>query len=205
VSIRDTEFPQFVTAFRGYDRLQVDDYINRLREYAGQFEERALVAEPELAEVKHELVRLREQFDDVDRELAETRRRLREAPNTELPPRLGQILTLASDEAESMRDQARHYAQEILHRARAAADETMQRSRRESELLVAEANRRRTVMETQIWELDAARRVLIDHLTAVADDVLQMVSSHNESVPELPRPAAGRHHTQEVLSLPAGD
>jgi cell division septum initiation protein DivIVA len=200
MSLRETDFPEFITAFRGYDRLQVDDYIERLRHYATQFEERALSAEPELNTAKLELARLRLQLDDVDTELVEARRLQREAANAELPQRLNQILNLASEEAESTREQARREAQEILNRTRTAAEEMLQRARRESETLMTEATRRRDGMEMQIVELDAARRTVIDHLTSVADEVRQTVAEH--SAPASMDPPGLESRTDEESSEP---
>jgi hypothetical protein len=59
MSIRNTALPEFSPAMRGFDRRQVMDYLQRLREYAAELEERSALAEQALADERAEVERLR--------------------------------------------------------------------------------------------------------------------------------------------------
>jgi len=57
VSIRDAGLPEFSPAIRGFNRRQVLDYLQRLREYAAELEERVGIVETELAAERERTVR----------------------------------------------------------------------------------------------------------------------------------------------------
>src|SRR5688572_19797031 len=115
MSISNQEMPEFSPALRGYDRLQVDDYVGRLREYARELEERALGAEASLA--------------GVQQELAELRRQVTLQSGGDLPPRLAHILQLAKEEAEEIRVAAREEADSATRDARSALEDARRRAR----------------------------------------------------------------------------
>jgi cell division septum initiation protein DivIVA len=86
--------PEFATAIRGYDRLQVDVYIDRLREIAADAEERARAAEAELEFSRHTVV----------------------------GPRVAQILDLAVQEGKELRERIHAEADRMREQARAEVE-----------------------------------------------------------------------------------
>lgn len=58
--------PEFAHAVRGYDRYQVDDYIERLNEWAGGAQARAVEAEKRCQEQAQEIRMLRERLDELE-------------------------------------------------------------------------------------------------------------------------------------------
>ena len=100
MSIREQDAPDFTQSFRGYDRVQVDEYLGWLRTAAAQAEDRASRAELALAQCR--------------RELAST-------PTTAgVSQRLAAILQLANEEADEIRVRARD---ESEARTREAAEQ----------------------------------------------------------------------------------
>ena len=176
--IEETELPEFVIAFRGYDRTQVDDYIAQLRRYAGEMENRSRSAEGQLTVASGELVR--------------TRQQLAEAPNVELAPRLGQILALASEEADDIRRQARDEATATRREAQKAAEDAARGCRDEILLMLDEANERRQRIERQIENLESTRRTLLDHLAGLADELRDAIAAHTTGVAALAGPESIR-------------
>jgi DivIVA domain-containing protein len=108
------ERPEFATAIRGYDRLQVDDYIDRLIEITADAEERAGSAEAELEFSRH----------------------------TTIGPRVGQIFDLAVQEAQELRERVGQEAEQTRTRTRREADETIARARKAADETTASAERR---------------------------------------------------------------
>jgi DivIVA domain-containing protein len=108
------ERPEFATVIRGYDRLQVDDYIDRLIELIADAEERAGTAEAELEFSRH----------------------------TTIGPRVGQIFDLAVKEAHELRERVGQEAEQTRTRTRREADETIAHARKTANETNAEAERK---------------------------------------------------------------
>ena len=153
MSIRNQEQPEFAQALRGYDRLQVDEYVARLHEYAVELEDRALSAEQALGPVQHEH--------------EELRHRLAISGGGDLPTRLAQILDLAKEEAEAIRSNARR-----------EADELCQRAREEAQRAMGDIKSRREAAEQQVRELEHARDELIARLNTLGREVGATVERH---------------------------
>lgn len=58
MSIADAALPEFSPTMRGYDRRQVMDYLQRLREYAAELETRLQLVEAERADAQARLARV---------------------------------------------------------------------------------------------------------------------------------------------------
>lgn len=120
---RRPERPEFATAIRGYDKLQVDDYIDRLIEIMADAEERGRTAEAELEFSRHATV----------------------------GPRVGQIFELAVEEAQELRERMTNEAEETRARSRREAHETIARARKAAAETKAEAERagRETIAQAE--------------------------------------------------------
>ena len=82
MSMRDQETPEFSFSLRGYDRVQVDEYVAELLAYVIEVEERAATAESALVECRRELA----------------------SPGSAgISERLAAILALANEEADQIR------------------------------------------------------------------------------------------------------
>jgi cell division septum initiation protein DivIVA len=101
MSIKEQEAPEFAQAFRGYDREQVDGYVDWLRNEAILAEERAGHAETTLAQCRRELAA---------------------SPTTAgISERLAAMLQLATEEAEDIRARARADSQAAIAKAESRA------------------------------------------------------------------------------------
>jgi cell division septum initiation protein DivIVA len=107
------ERPEFAASIRGYDRLQVDDYIDRLIEILADAEERAHTAEAELEFSRH----------------------------TTVGARVGEIFELAVEEAKELRERVSNETEEMRGRARKDADAMTARGKRAAAETLAEAER----------------------------------------------------------------
>jgi DivIVA domain-containing protein len=105
----DLQTPEFTTAIRGYDKLQVDEYVERLQDVTEEAEERARHAESELEVTRH----------------------------TTVGPRVGEIMELAVTEAKEMQVRARTQSEDVLSDARESAEDILAHAReREKQLQV---------------------------------------------------------------------
>jgi hypothetical protein len=147
--------PDFAMALRGYDRLQVDDYLERQQRWAaevvnrlGDAEHRAEAGEAAASSLRSRLSELEaKQAEDADgppRSIAA------------LGDRVGRILQTAWDAGEEVRDEvvsaARSEAAAIERRAaerEAAAAAALDRARGEAEEIVAAAETRRVEAESE--------------------------------------------------------
>jgi cell division septum initiation protein DivIVA len=95
--------PEFTTALRGYDRLHVDEYIERLHALVVEAEERARAAEEDLEYSQH----------------------------TAVGPRVTEIFDIAVEEAKQLRDKAETESAETLADSQAEAEELIEAARRQ--------------------------------------------------------------------------
>ena len=104
MSMRDQEAPEFSFSLRGYDRVQVDDYVAELLGYVIQVEERAATAESALVECRRELA----------------------SPGSAgISERLAAILALANEEADQIRVRAQAEGVATTQQAAAVAERTV--------------------------------------------------------------------------------
>jgi len=148
--------PEFTTSIRGYDRTQVDDYIDRLHDLLGLAERRAREAESEL------------EFREAESELDLS-------GHAAIGPRVGQILDLAIAESREMRARtkqqsdalfarARREAEDIVESARAQAAETREQLQREREHVLTKLEAERQRAQAEIGELQCRRAELLGRL-----------------------------------------
>jgi cell division septum initiation protein DivIVA len=135
---------------RGYDKLQVDDYVDRLVAIAIDAEERAHAAESELEFSRH----------------------------TTVGPRVSQILELAVEEgkelrervtaeADKIRSDAQAVAEAIETGARESADQTRAEAERSRSDILADADARRRRVLTEIQRLTESKTRLLGDLGRV--------------------------------------
>jgi cell division septum initiation protein DivIVA len=139
--------PAFATAMRGYDRPQVDDYVERLLDIAADAEERARAAESELEFSRH----------------------------TTVGPRVSQILELAVEEGKELRERvavetdrlrgdANAQAEAIVTGARESADLTRAEAERTREEILADADARRHEVLAEVERLAENKTRLLGDL-----------------------------------------
>lgn len=126
-----THAPSFTVSLRGYDRMEVDDYLDSLSDALG----RVQVAQQSTEQMQYEIVRLRAR-------VAELEERIRtESPKTGAA--LGERISLILQEAEDA-------AAEMQSRAEAEADATVRTARAKAAELMAEAEAKAAARTRQI-------------------------------------------------------
>jgi cell division septum initiation protein DivIVA len=143
----DTRSPEFTIGIRGYDRAQVDEYINHLQRLVAEAEQRARSAEAEYA------------FDE----------------HAAVGPRIAEIFALAEAEAREMRDrvsgqasslagEARAEAQAIVEAAERAAGELKKRVEREHVVMFAELEQERERIRGEVAVLERRKAEAVGEL-----------------------------------------
>ena len=154
--------PVFRTKVNGYDRLQVDNY--------------AAWAEAELATLRREVDHLLVRFGESSAELEISRRLLADAPRGRdvfpVSERVQEMLQLAADEAEALREAGVQDADRIVAEARTEADARLRKAHEIKELAVVAADElrdqgRRLRAEADGF-LEAARRQAAEILREAA-------------------------------------
>ena len=148
--------PLFRDQMRGYDRLQVDNYVSW--------------AESELQTVRRENEHLTARLGSASSELAGARRQLAHSTDAQhlgrVSERIGRILQLAADEAAEITQRATAGAQRLTGQAQAEGELVLQAARQqeartnaECERLLGEADRLRTEAAELVQQAhaDAAR------------------------------------------------
>jgi hypothetical protein len=136
MSAINEERPQFAVAIRGYDRLQVDEYIARLTEMVGEAEQRAREAEADLEYSRH----------------------------TSVGPRVAQIFELAVEEVRELREQAGEEIEQMRARAQAEAEQILESVRFQAKELQAELDAQLERSQAEIDELEARKEESIREL-----------------------------------------
>jgi cell division septum initiation protein DivIVA len=161
--------PQFAVTVRGYDRMQVEDYVDTLREWLGNATLRMEAAESENTELRGQVALLRTRLAQIDHQLSDGPPRTIAA----LGDRLARILELAEEGAAAARADAEAEAVAIMGRARQeAADLTRaaQGRHEEMEAFIAGAadEAARLVAQGEERAADNANRILAEAETRAA-------------------------------------
>lgn len=123
--------PCFRTAVRGYDRLQVDNYV--------------AWAEAEIVAARRETDDLMSRYGQASAELEISRRLLARSPEGQqmsfASERIGRMLRMAADEAAEITGAAAAEADQILAEARADADARLRKAHEIKETALAAADR----------------------------------------------------------------
>jgi DivIVA domain-containing protein len=148
----DTRNPEFTVGIRGYDRAQVDEYVDYLKRLVADAEQRARDAEAE-----HE-------FDE----------------HAAVGPRIAEIFALAEAEARELRDrvstqfgglvdEARTDARAIIDAAERAADEVRERAEREHVAMLSELDSDRKRIRDEVTILERCKAEAIGELNRLRE------------------------------------
>lgn len=143
----DSRTPEFTIALRGYDRLQVDEYIDRLQALVSEADERARNSEATQMFAEH----------------------------AEVGARVSQIFELAEAEARELRDQirsdlnaeraaARREAREIVEVAERTAREMEERASREYQEMLSELEQERDRLQAEATRLELRKSEAVGEL-----------------------------------------
>ena len=135
------ERPQFAVAIRGYDRLQVDEYIDRLTEMVAEADQRARQAESDLEHSRH----------------------------LSVGPRVTEIFELAVEEVRELREQAAEDAERMRAASQSEADQIIARARERAEEVKAEIEADRERAQIELAELEAYKEESIRELRSLQE------------------------------------
>lgn len=166
--IRDVSF---ATAVRGYDRREVDGYVERVNRVIAELE----VSRSPQSAVKHALDRVGEQTSGVlqrAREVAEdlTATALAEADHLTRRAKVEaeEAVEGARTQADQLRAESKQEADEILARASSQAKERLERAEDQVRMLQEEAQERLRALHQEIEAAASARRDLLEELRRTA-------------------------------------
>ena len=170
--------PVFRTAMRGYERMQVDNYVDW--------------AETELTVARRQLDDLLTRFGICSAELEISRRLLASSPKgpdvSFVTERVTEILRLASDEAAALTAAGAEEADRLLAEARIEADARLRKAHHIKEAAVASSDALREQAERDRAEAAA----LLERARREADEIIREAASESnrlatESAQELAR------------------
>jgi cell division septum initiation protein DivIVA len=161
--------PQFAITVRGYDRVQVEEYVDTLREWLGNATLRMEAAESESAQLREQVSLLRTRLNQLDHQLNDGPPRSIEA----LGDRVARLLELAEEAAMAVEADAEAEAVAIVGRARQEAADlvgTAQVRKAEMEAFIASAGEKAAavVQHTEARATENANRLLAEAETRVA-------------------------------------
>jgi cell division septum initiation protein DivIVA len=193
--------PQFSSAMRGYDRLQVDEYVASLLASLGQAQERARVAEAEIGEGAPATIgpRVTEIFDLALAEVAE----LRERAQTEVADSRARVQA----EAGEMLAGANRRCDDLVAAAERDAESITAQARAQREEMLTETERQRELASAQVIALERRKGRLVEELRRLQEALGSAADSVAEGVTEPPAwNEAGDTKTIEIpLELPPPD
>jgi DivIVA domain-containing protein len=201
--IRDVSFS---SAMRGYDRHQVDAYVEQVNRVIAELE---ISRSPQSA-IKHALDRVGEQTSGVlqrAREVADelTATALAEAEHAtrRASVEAEEILEKAQMQAHQLRAQSKEEAEEILARARAEAAENLERTEEQVRTLQEGAEGRLRALQADIESSAAKRRKLLEELQQTASELDQFASGEiNRPQTEDPRAGSPEPPTERMPPKP---
>lgn len=162
----------FAVTVRGYDRAQVDEYVDTLREWLDNATTRMETAESESARLGEQVLLLRTRVAQLERQLNDTPPRSIAA----LGDRVTQILRLAEEGAVTVQADAEAEAVAILGKARQEAGDLIREAqghRAESEMLLAGARHQAAeVIEAAEGRAAEAAARLLDEAEAQRKHIL---------------------------------
>jgi hypothetical protein len=204
--------PDFAMALRGYDRLQVDDYLERQQRWAAEVEVRLADAEQRADASEAAAAKLRSRLSELEAKQIEEA----EGPPrsiTALGDRVGHILQTAWDAGEEVREEvvsaARSEAAEIERRAAerdAESSTVIDRARARAAEIVAAGEQTRHEAEAEAArireEAEGTARVKAAEIVSAAEARAERVRNDAEANAERTIEAAERHRDEleEVIA-----
>jgi cell division septum initiation protein DivIVA len=195
--------PEFAHHFRGYNRVQVDDYVDTLRDWLDTTTARLQAAEAEVAQLRGYVGRVQQRVADLEAEAAQAPLHSLRAAGE----RVAHILAIAEEtaaevvadarsEADALLAQARSSASDMMSRAQPEATELLARARSEAGETVSQAQAHAAQMVT-VAGLEAVR--LTETARAEADDMRKTAEQHRSDA-EVALGEAKRH-ADEIVGL----
>src|SRR4051812_40871599 len=179
-----TTAPVFRTAVRGYDRLQVDNYVSW--------------AESEVRAARRETDDLVERYGRACAELEISRRLLARSPEgqemTAISERMGRMLRMAADEAAALTAAGQTEAEQILADARTEADARLRKAHEIKQLAVEASDRMRE--EARLLRAEATAE--LDRARAQAAQILRDAAEEREKLAV--QAAEGRSRAEAELA-----
>jgi flagellar hook-basal body complex protein FliE len=167
------ERPQFAVAIRGYDRLQVDEYIARLVEMVAEADQRAREAEADLEYSRH----------------------------TNVGPRVAQIFDLAVEEVRELRKQAAEAVEQLRKDARTEADEILTQAYERADEAQAQIDAYRERGQVELAGLEARKAGSVRELHRLQEALA--AATELVSVDAGPVEDAELAHTEEAATSEA--
>jgi DivIVA domain-containing protein len=178
--IRDVSFP---TVVRGYERREVDAYVERVNRVIAELE----ISRSPQAAVKHALDRVGEQTSGVlqrAREVAEelTSTALAEAEHATRRAKVEaeEMIETARMQAHQLRGESKQDAEEITARAHAQASDSIKRAEEQVRTLRDDAEGRLRVLQADIQTAADARRKVLDELRQTAAELDEFASGASD-------------------------
>ncbi len=157
--------PEFATSIRGYDRVQVDDYVDTLREWLDTATARMQTAEAETVQLREHVTQLRQRLTQLEFDAGQQPPRSLAA----FGDRVQSMLVLAQEGAEAVKADAETVGAEVIAKAHRDAQELARATlarQAEIEAWVTQATRQ---AETMVGQAEQHATATATKLTADAE------------------------------------
>jgi cell division septum initiation protein DivIVA len=182
--------PEFAHNLRGYNRVQVDDYVDTLRDWLDTTTARLQAAEAEVAQLRGYVGRVQQRVVELEAEAAQAPSRSLRAAGE----RVARILATAEETATEVVDEARSEADALLARARSDASTMMSRAQPEATELLARA--RSEADQT----LSQAKTHAAEMVTVASLEAVRLTETARAEADEM-RKAAEQHRSDAEVAL----
>jgi DivIVA domain-containing protein len=183
--LADLRNVRFSGSMRGYDRDQVDQYVNRVNQVLAELQ---ITAAPESA-IRHALDQVADETKGLLARAHETAEEITRRSRAEAHDRVERAEQEAQQLRETSEREAHEQREEAAHEAREVREAAAQEAREVREAAQREARETREAAEARVRELEADAQAVLEERARLIGEMRELVSRLGKFVDE----AAGRY------------
>ena len=186
--IGDLRNVRFSGSMRGYDRDEVDQYVNRVNQVIAELQ---ITSAPEAA-IRHALDQVADETKGLLARAHETAEEITRRSRTEAHDRVERAEQEAQQLRETSEREAHEQREEAAREAREVREAAAQEAREVREASQREARETREAAEARVRELEADAQAVLEERARLIGEMREVVSRLGRFVDD----AAGRYPTQ---------
>ena len=183
---------RFSAAMRGYDREEVDDYVNRVNRVIAELQ---ITAAPESA-IRHALEQVTEETKGLLERAHETADEITRRSRSQADDRIQRAEQEAQQLREESDQEARQLRGDAAHEAREVREAAAREAREVREAAQSEARETREAAEARVSELEADAQTILEDRARLIGELRDLV----RRLGEFAEGAAGRYPSPRPAS-----
>ncbi len=168
ITVPMIEEKEFKTALRGYDRVEVDEFLD---------------------DICDEMINMQQEIDRLQAQLAQTKRDLAYVQPSPQRPAVPVPVPDASESAQKLMSNAQRLYDETISQAREEADAIVARAKEKADTIIASAkdsvsgelSEEKESLEQQLSELRTSVRLYRDKVLGLTDDLRSLLDAADEN------------------------